>query len=97
MRFHFIKSYYQIRESFKIDIPVDFVIPNSFKSFEELGVLSSNNKDVCDILTSRGITTRVRHQFRISKYEVTVYIKEAEFESVKKILLRDKLLRDLGI
>lgn len=97
MTFHFIKSYFKISESFEIDIPVGFTIPNCFKSFKEMEVLSSNNKEVCDILTSLGVTQRVRHQFRVTKDKVIVYIREEEFNSIKKILLRDKLLKELGL
>ena len=97
MTFRFIKPYYRTTDSFKIDIPVSFVIPKAFKSFDEMGVLSSNNKEVCELLTSLGITHKVRHQFRITKDEVIVSIKRDDFDSIKKILLRDKLLKELGI
>ena len=97
MTFNFIKAYQSRTESFKMDIPVSFVIPKVFKSFDEMGVLSSNNKEVCDLLTSLGVTHRVRHQFRITKNEVIVHIRDTEFESIKKILLRDKLLKELGL
>ena len=99
MTFNFIKSYYgyKSKTSFKMDIPVGFVIPNSFKSFSELGVLSTNNKEVCDVLSSLGVTNKVLHQVRITKDEVIVFLKSDDYEFIKKMLLRDKLLNDLGL
>lgn len=99
MIFHFIKSfgYYNTPESFKMDIPVNFVIPDKFKSFDELGVLSSYNKEVRDILKSIGVTNRIIHYLKITKDEVIVSLKLDDYESVKKVLLRDKLLKELGI
>ena len=95
MTFRFIKYY--TKESFKMDIPVSFVIPKVFKSFAEMSVLSPNNKEVCELLTSIGVTQRLRHSFRITKDEVIVLIKKDDYESIKKILLRDKILKELGI
>lgn len=99
MIFHFSKSYYghNLNDSFKMDIPVSFVIPKVFKSFDEMGVLSSINKEVDDILTSIGVTNRIRIRHQITKDKVIVSLKLDDYDSVKKILLRDKLLKELGI
>lgn len=95
MIFRFIKYY--TSESFKIDIPVSFVIPKSFKSFAEMGVLEYNKKEVCELLSSIGVAQRHIHAFRITKDEVIVSLKKDDYESIKKILLRDKILKELGI
>ena len=95
MIFNFLQAYSSKSESFKMDIPVNFVIPDKFKSLDELGVLSSNNKEVCDILTSMGVTHNFRHSFRVTKDEIIVNLRAVEFRNIKTILLRDQKLNEL--
>jgi hypothetical protein len=95
MIFHFFKSYSWRSENFIVDIPVSFVIPSKFNSLEDLGVLGSHNKEVCDVLASIGVTNNTRHSFRISKNEIIVNLKEEKFNAVKTVLLRDQKLREL--
>lgn len=97
MKFTFIESYGWGRNSFDMDIPVSFTIPDVFHSLSDLGVLGSNNKEVCDILTSIGVTHRIRHSYKVTKDKVTVNIRKEDFDSIKKILLRDRLLEELGL
>lgn len=97
MTFRFIKSYYRSSENFKMEIPVSFVVPKIFRSFDEMGILGSKNKEVCDILTSLGVTRDVRHQFVIRRDFVGVNIRNPEFDNIKKMLLRNEKLKELGI
>jgi len=97
MIFHFIRAYSHLNSgsNFKMDIPVSFVIPDVFHSLSDLGVLGSNNKEVCDILTSMGVTHRVRHSYKVTKDGVIINIRNPEFDSIKKLLLRDQKLKEL--
>ena len=97
MIFHFIKAYYTSSENFKIDIPVSFVIPDTFKSLGDMSVMSSNNIEISNILNNLGITKDIRHVYKITKNRIIVNVKNPHFDSVRKILLRDKKLKELGL
>jgi hypothetical protein len=95
MIFNFIQSYSSTGDRFKIDIPVDFVIPKIFNSLKDLYILSSYNKEVCDILSDLGITLNLRCSVRVTRAEVIVYIKNREFDKIKTIIQRDQKLKEL--
>lgn len=95
MIFKFQQAYTSRSESFEMDIPVNFVIPDKFNSLEDLGVLGSHNQEVCDLLTSLGVHTDDRYSFRVSKYIVIVNLRAVEFTRIKTILLRDQKLKKL--
>lgn len=99
MIFKFIKSYrfFGGDDNFELDIPVGFNIPNKFTSLNDLGLLSSNNEEVCMILDSMGINKGIRHSYRISKNKVSVSIVPEYYDRMKKKLLREYKLKQLGL
>jgi hypothetical protein len=82
--------------SFQLDIPVSFTIPDKFNAFVDLGIIKSYQKEVGDKLDSLGIKPSERF-FKLSKDRVVVHIKYEHFDRIRKELLREQRLKELGI